>query len=1051
MASRKLNAAVRNRARGGMTFRWTRRRLVSDILAYPAEELGSLSAFLENSLFQLNSKSDWLALAFDKKDMPLLDRLSLVRRGAVERNLLQLATTYVRVNRHLVQQVAEADRMMSKRLLGYAISEMAADFNGMAAINKQSLFAFRLFAALNANTHKAIADHFASGSHAEWVKEVFLYPLTFYFINRPSASGIDQVVAQLFPPLDTQGPERRLIRFLLRSDHDFGDSLSFKCFVALLGHPYDAAEILADHIEMQLASRKRLSAAEADALASLTKIFPGSRFERLEALSRGLALPFAGQPVNLSVARDFALDQATTSFLQAFFDLNGGRPEQQQSTLLEALRSMRWERYPTRTDFDLTGVVVSRYWFLTAGKLIEAMLAGVYMVNRQDAIEEYRVLLRLLGFTGCVNPFVMTTPRASLALDGGLFAIAHEAGPEPEEATTLDAAAEVNDRTWINRFHWNTRGLARDLRLKEWFAAARRTFKPSANLRFLSGIDWNWIDGIIQASRIEPFRDNPDAIYVLLLRVLEERIRDPNDIRFAMRPITARAGSVEALVEWLTENYADASLAFIRFVLTTDMILKMQLENFYAAALVERLSALEQVYRRFPSSDDLLTRDQFLQEQRTLTTALTLMTVDAAQFAVSWDTIKDDAFAEAEDLHKAFDALNKTHNNLSLLADFMKKAPLQFANKQAMTYSLPNKDWPAASIVASVINTFLAHPAHGIESILAVRIRHDNLRYEFSLAIEELKRSSVIGILPRDLKQLIPEFEPGIYSAIQDWVDDYMHTGHVGGKKALFDFIPTQERMQGFIASMQSCPDLRSQVDVVTDWLRDQLGEHLSRARDLFVGELKASIEAAIERRRAELAAASLLPQSATRVASALTTTLSKRTELLLEWFRTPAAASEAPLGFKELKLAVDGRYRFQIDSGALRVTLTGLGDCVIPIARENVRLAFDIWCELIKNALKYSGRKLTLVRVRPYSTGLLSGFVFSSLRVKAAAEAPEHIKGMPSGSATDALFGSGNSGLKKVAFLAASVAGTALEVKVFRRKMAFHVLVPFSAAAPGR
>ena len=1035
-----LNGGVKNLLRSRQPFFSLRHRLVSSILLAPDQTLEIASPFLIASLFPLDRAGDWKALAFSRTDFKTLDKLAGAKPGNVERNLLYLTGAYIASNIERVRELETVSQAASALVLQGKADEVDAKIKSLEAKDKQSLFVFRLVGAINAHTHSVVARHFGEERHSAWVRQRFVYPLIFHSINHPDAGALGETLRGVFPWLDSEKSEGRAVQYLLRHDYDHGDSLSFRCFIALMSHPFDALEMLTGHFENSISANRALREYERELLEALAELFPGSRIAFLAGIAARTAIEVSGsdEPIRF----DFPIHPEGQRFFQAFFDLRHTQRETVGTKLLDALGRMRWSKYPARADFEAVVGVSGQYMFLAVGRLLDTALTSIFMVARRPAKEEVKGLIRAMQLLGGGRPFILTSPRGASLLEGSIVTWAAPV-QSLERLVQSELPIAASDRVWIKAFHWNVREKVRKLQLAAYFREVRAAMRSYPNSRYLSGIDWDWLQEVIARLRIAPFR-SVDGVYILLLRAVEERTRQPNDIKTALKPVTDASGSVSEFVKYLIGEYGRDAVSFIRQILTPEMILKMQLETYYAAALAERLNALSEVSKQFGFDAEMMTESQFLLEQQTLSTALTLMNVNAAQFAVSWDTIRSNAISLATDTYEAFAAVNTTFNKLPLIGDFYRSSSITFANRRTVGYSLQNKSWPVAAIIGQVIDAFLSHPSHGIESILAVRIRHDNLRYEFGIAIDAVRVSRISGVSEVERAEYTPTFEKSVNDVINDWVDKYMHTSPAAGRAPLFDFTPTEKEMRSFVGDLPEDASLDDIVEFVVGWLQSRLTKQLQIARDLLSGELKSSIDRCLAETGRQIVLNGGTVTRVEKVERALRAGLDRRADELLEWFETPSEPQLTTLGFAEIKLAVDGRYRREREAGKLKINLTSVGDCTAPIAPDSVRLVFDIWCELAKNALKYSGKEPAALRIWPRTLGAQSGFVFSSLSAEPLDFSDLEFRGMPSVSTSAAIFTTGKSGLPKVAHLAAAVAQAPVSVLVSKRAGAFHVFVPF-------
>jgi hypothetical protein len=1035
-----LDSTVKNLLRSGQLYFRMRTKLIGEFLKSPGERLELNSTYLLASAFRLKKGREFLALRFSDEDWDNLKKLGRVASGSVvEANMLRLAASYILANVSRIAELQNLDATASSMILEGKNASVETEILKLDKIERQSLFVFKLVAAVNFHSHDHVAKYFSRNPHSAWVRERFSYPLIFFTINRLDAASLGDVLLSIFPWLEKYSEERRVLRYLLRSDFEHGDSLSSKCYAALMSHPFDALRMITDHLEGKFSAGAALTVDERDALALLADVFPGSPVGALREVVSGRPLRWLAE--GDALALDFELTSADRVFLKSFFDLSHHALLEHPTKLLSALGRMRWRRYPELADFEMVVSVTSQFAFLSVGRLLDAALMSLYMVTRRTKSDERRFLIRCVHLFDGFTPFLITSPRASSALTSGFLKL--DSSISQIDGDTAAIVRSTDDRTWMKNFHWDVRSDEQRLRLNDYFSAVRREMRPSVNLRFLSGIDWRWVVEVMEALKIAPFRTS-DAIYALFLRVIEERDAQPNYVRIALRPTTSGMTSVMDFVRYLVAEYGRDAFAIIRVALTPDMILKMQLESYYAAALAERLDALTKCVEEFGFDDDILTEEQFLTEQRTLTTALMLMNVHSAQFAVSWEEIRNTAVQNAKDIFTAFEAVNRTFDEIPLLSDALRQSPLTFANRQTVVYTLKNRLWPAAAIVERVIDAFLSHPSHGIESILAVRIRHDNLRYEFGLVVESVKSSRISGVHEPDKQFLVPLFDAAVTEAVNRWVDRYMHTAPTPERKAIFEFVPNDKQLGEFISEVGGDNTLESIVDKVIAWLQSRLRFHLEVAKELLEGELRDDIHRVVNDVEAGLLSnCQVSDDRIVKVRKALLTALDSRCDQLREWFESPINVNREDVAVEDIKLAVDGRFRSEIEGGKLKIDLQFVANTIGRVKADSVRLVFDIWSEIARNAMKYSGLPKARLRVSSFRTDEIGGLVFSSRRDDENELWVKSFEGEPKNATSSAIFKSGRSGLPKVAHLAASVAGNAVTVRVHRRKRGFHVFVP--------
>ena len=983
------------------------------------------------------------ALPLLEKDWAILDRLWLERRPDVDFNYLQLTADYISSHASNIASVTDAENTVSRGVLDIDVSVALNALQTLDPVDRQSLFAFKLYCALHAESHHMIADYFANIRHSDWVRSSLSYPLIFYSINLPSSDSFEFLLTQVFPELKNRHSERRVVSFLLSDDNDERLPLSFKCYCALLCHPFDALNFLLTHYESLVAAGASIDDRQLTVLREIAEKIPSGRLRNLLSLADGEKRPFSTKPQNLPICHRLGLDADASSFFVAFVQAGSTSPRLLREGLYARLGRLRWDRYPAEEDFTDTVMISKRYGFCEVGRFVRVLLTSLYMVERAPREQELLHLVRHLDYFGDPSAFTVCSPSGAHALRGSLLPIDQPlALAEAMVEATLGPSAQTAGRWWIKRLHWDLRNAERSMRVGEWLARIRQSIPFSGNSRYLSGIHWEWLDRAVEKLRLRPFVGNPDGIYVLMLRVIEERQREPNRLRLALAPVIEEAGGIRGLVSWLLETYGQDALAFIRFLLTPPTILKMELAPNFTAALSARLDALETAVTAYGFSEDILSSSQYETEQRELTTALTFMRVGSAQFEISWESLRLDAERSVLDNYKAYIAFSKTYNSLPLLTDSRKTNVHVFANKQIKEYELKNRDWPLALTILGVIDNFLIHPTYGIESILALRIRHDTMRREFAVVIGDARHTSIAGVSTKDRRACISALEPGIYSALQTWIDLYMHTGRGGTTKGLFGFVPTQEELDELLGSNDTGEaPLLEIVERTIQWIRTKLESHLVSARTSMEEELKPRLSMALIESRLQQPS-DVNEEAFGKVRSLLDAVVSRRVDELLGWFSMPAQQRTRSLTYGEVELAVRGRYAPEVERGTLQMQLHSPQLSEKPVRPEALRAAYDLWSELTLNAMKYSELPVTRLRASEHEADGFLGLRFSSLTAKAIPEAYV-LEGEPNVAAQDSMLKAGKSGLRWVAALSAHLANSPVTVKVVRRSRSFHVWVP--------
>jgi hypothetical protein len=881
--------------------------------------------------------------------------------------------------------------------------------------------------------------------YADWLRQRLLYPLSYYFTAEPNSEHFDFFLKQLFADTDILNTEREVIQTLVDDNHILSASASFYFYLALLMHPYDAVILIARFYESALARADGPSPEEIRLLGKLAGTTQNSRLSAIVDHVTGKPISMETQKTSALFSR-LDLASETEEFYRAVFSLEAAIGPEIRRPLLETLGRLRFERYPEIADFHEMSSWTTRYSFSSAGRVLRVFMTSLYMWPRETLVTEFFDLFTQIELFGGLTSWAVTSPRGYAFLR--LLDARGRLDKSVEEIESL-IDQQVSDlctsgRRWIKLFHWSQRRNEAEFRFNEWFGAIRANIPLFGTQRYLSGIDWNTLDTIIDAYRIKPFLNNRDAIFVLMLRQSEERRHDSAILRFALRPWAEQFPRVDEFADALAEEYGAASIVFLRRYLTADEILHLNLENNFTAAISERMNALEALVREFNFSEETITGQELEKEQKAVTSVLSLMSVNANQFEINWDTIRNEALAATADIYKAYIPLSKKYNSLDIVSQAQTKFSHYFSNKQSASYVVRNNETYIAQMAFQAIEVFFSNPAHGIESVLAIRIRHDNIRREFDRSLEAARLAFNLRLPVKNA--MFSMYKEVVSVAVREWVRKYMHTGRNSPETALFNFVPDQIDLDAFIQRFTETNSQEDLIDAVIEWIRARLDVFLQNARELLSGELVQNLKSVIESASAEA--------RTTRSASDVQATervalqaINKTAGELGEWFKSPANARDKSISFTELLLAVEGRFEQEVQTGEIAFPRLSYQFKDVEVLPQNIRNLFVAMSELTLNAVKYGFGEITRVRIKPVRRSGRMLVLFSSPR-QGDDVATRKIQGNPSGSYTEGIFNSGNTGLEKVAFLAASVVGETALIKIHKRRKAFHVLLPVSTCA---
>lgn len=1010
---------------------------------YSTERLTGLNQFIIKNSFAVDPADYGSALRFGPKQISQLAQVQHTPAGVAEDNWLELAVAYLLVNIPRIERWISFDAEASIRLLRQEPEAIRTTLLELPPVDQQSMLSMRLYASLHAYSDSAIQDYLDTNLTSAWVKGRLLYPLIFYAINQPSPTALAQMLEHLMPTDKAGKEEHKLISFLLRPQDDLDASLSYRCYVGLMGHPYDALEYVTHYVEIALAQRRVLSEAIKANVQTLGATFPAHRIAKLSRLLGGERFEFLDDPPRLFETPE---DDAVTIEVSQLLDARRSTPDVQNPyPLFEALRSLRWNLYPVKADYDLIDAYRYRFTMLSAGSFVDWLTRSLFLFEREPYPTEETSLFRGTLMCGGMLPLLMMGPHGPSAMTAWSNSIGPSASTvRTSVEATFGAGKQRTDRLWISAANWSIAQHQRQGKLLDWAAEARSTFPIWLEPRYLSGLDWRWLSDVIDEVGVLPFRGQPNGVYVLFLHQVEQSLREYTALRLALELKVVR-GDPLALFDWLTDEFGRDALAIIRTVLLPDTILKLRLADNYTAALTTRLTLLEAGVRKFQFVDGVLSEEDLKREASALTASLSRMSLGARQFELPWDTLKTDAITRNQAAFDAHLTMTSAIGDSAPVTNARRVSTYPFANGAVGEYEGRNRDWPMIVTIAGIIDTFLSHPTAGIEAILSVRIRHDAFRRELINAVLEVSRAPIVGVMRSTKQKYAEAADRALSREINAWLDSIMHTARKGKDNALFNFVPTRAQMTALLNGTEAATSLEEVVDEVFAWVRPILEEQLAGARGAVTGDLCMRLKNVLSAITGKLNGDIGRPCDVERIGAATAAAVERRLKSLEEWFRIPDVARDASLTLQEIYLAV--QQRFQPKGKAGRIVFGPLPTAFQTkvLAPDHIRHMYDLLSELVQNAVKHGGRNTVRIRFTATSDDGQQMLLVSNPSSKPG-EGRSEIHGHPYATLHESLFGEGNSGCKKIAYLSASIAQRPAKTLIEGRRRSFHVAVPLEA-----
>lgn len=1032
-----ITRLLKSAAREGATLQSDRHRFLFRLMSRD-EPLDPLPENLTRRMLVL--RDGWKVLDFRPRDWQQIGEIESLSDN-ISNNIVKLAVQYIRSNRDRVSRLVNASLIYSDCMIGRDQDDLSAVAGTIDVIDQQSVFMFKVQGIVHQFAHEDYIDYLRSKVNSGWVRTRLVGPMVYHVLNTPAEWYLDTFLSYMMPQDEGDGFERPTVRHILRDDLSFDRGLLYRSVIGMFCHPFDLLESFTNHFEIE-AAKGDLPEQSLDIIRTLSDLFPESRAARLRTY-----LEWRLKPNHLHNATTYGegrLPPSVTALIRSFVDPESSSPavDDLPTEHWQSLARMRWSRYPESTDFEVTTVFARAYNFLEAGRLFFALNTSMYMLPRAPDVVERGHLLRLHAAAGITTPYIWGAPRGEHLMAAQTSSdVKGWLGADLKAGALLAKRHDAADRTWFHSVHWELRKAEKSVHVRRWLEIIREHFPVLP--QYLTGVDWRWIDKVLPLTRVTPFRTNADGPFALLLRDIEEDNRDPTLLRTAIEPLTL-GGTCSDFVLRLLEEYRESAIAFVRHFLSADTIMLLELAPNMTAALSERISALETCVACFGFSE-LLSEDELRLEQQALTASLMLLSVNNNQFDVPWASFKRDAGDRQRENYRTHQTMRSANKTLALITENTSLYSHKFPNGRVVDYTLTNNTGAVSLFALGVVDAFYDHPSYGIEAILSTRFRHDTFRREFSAAFDGLAASHIPGVVPQEQTYIVNALADACLSGTDEWLSRRMQTIRPGYDEALFDFTPTPDELAGLVETISAAANLEEAIDAVIGWITLRLDSGLGKALHNFQSELRDRIPSTVERAcevvQSEYGADPAVLRS---VSSAVLATYLRTADLLMEWFSRPAGDLQPSLTFEQIKQAVDGRFERPIMAGDLSVTLAPGALAACEIKPENVKLFFDLQTEVVRNAIKYSDTPKVRVRIRQYENPHQRGFLFSSRSGPGKPEERE-IKGHKYKSLSDALFREGNSGLNKVAALAASIYENDVTIKAVRRKRSFHLFVPLS------
>ena len=1032
---------LKNLARGGMTYHGHRREIIRALLE---RDLGvsELNDFLRDKLFVI--RPGWRAFSFVQKDWDVADRLLVRQRPEMDRRMVDMVVAYVEANLTSVARLYALGDTLTGQILSIDNRVITVPSESMTVEEWQSLFGFRVLCATNEPSSESVRVALESVmAPNEWCRSRLMYPIINQTINKTHPDAIESFL-DYFTYGGERSSEKAALKLLLHHDAARSTPLAFKLFIGMMGHPFDACEILIDHLEFTLACDGKLNEFSRSALERLAVLLPRSRAKDIADLINQVASPGGAQRLANRLDR-YGLGDGESELLSAFASLAPFEPivDGQPTRPLKILAVMRANSYPQPDQFQSMRSWASVWGFVDGGRLIEALMRSLYMFDRTNHELEGRDVLRLVSLYGELNAFIATAPSAVPVLRRMMPAIVADL----RDLTTYECRAEqelcdVNSeqRLWINRLQWRLRALEEAGRIEQWL----ETVRAEAKVRplFLTGINWPWVEEVLRQHRLKAFRSFHGA-YLLLIAELESR-GDPQRLKLVLDKLM-RGFSAPEVVNILIDEFDEFAPAFVTRYLTTANLLTSGRAANHFAALTQRIEALESCIRRL-GYNATLPREMYDGETRVLTNELLLLNVNAGKFEVPWDIFANNAEEKYRDEWDTFASL-RTSGSGEALSAFI-ETPRLFRNGHKEDYRYRSNDILLFQLVVNLVEDFLDHPAFGLEIVLSARFRHNNLLQEVYAAIATVSASTIHPVVPANTRKLANAYRKVVERTLFQWCSRRLQTRRRDKPDALFNLIPNSDEVLAIIKAIEGRTELRDVIAGVIEWIKEKLRPQVDEAGRSFVRDMRQDFETAFAKLLEEQISAcdnTYRPEDARRIYQAVLDAVLRKVEGLQAWFDGVDSKSAAPVSLAQLAQVTESLFEHVLPDRELK-TDSDIEARAATFEPAEVKVAFDLVREVAFNALKHASDPLVQLRIQRLAQPGPATFVFSNADVDG--NDAGQVRGRRYVSEDEALTREGNSGRLKIASSAATLLGMDVTVSWVRSGGRYELTVPMRLAA---
>lgn len=506
---------LKNLLRGGASHRHARHSIFRELLKIKGDLRSIVSPFLLKNAFKLRPEQ-WIACSYNGRDWRELSQLASSKDLSVQLNVVLL------LEQHILQNLAAVSRLdaTSTAVSVALLSEPEADISGLVAsvdrADRQSLFYWRLLAGAYNKNSSEMFRQLRAQMKTDWLVQRFFYPFTFQGINISPEQIIPFTLEYVLSGQEMPW-ELKIIEYAAGFRQSLlGNEVAF-FWAALLMHPFDAVELLADCLDLCFANNQRLPSEFDEAFDRIARATQSRRLRQSFTRYQGRALTFVEHLSQSNI--ELPLPDDSKSFLIECASVEAAPQQQEKSEFLNSLAALRNNKYPDQRDYENV-VLSARLWkFVEGGRFLHGYASSLFMFPREGWNYECLDFYNLADFFGEANPFILmspgvaTTPNRNDMFEPSWLRI------EKKVTKSLRPIEEVSDRTWIKDLLFDVSQSQKEGQVHQWLRKVEEHSPIKRN--YVCGADWAWLDEVLRIQKVHPFRGDLKAAYVFLLRNVE--------------------------------------------------------------------------------------------------------------------------------------------------------------------------------------------------------------------------------------------------------------------------------------------------------------------------------------------------------------------------------------------------------------------------------------------------------------------------------------------------------------------------------------------------